>query len=536
VTTQLSRRAFLALGATVVAGACSPDDASPASSPAAPSAPPDTSPPATGDSTPVTPALTATTVAPVTTGAPTTTTPLPADPFLLGVTSGDPDDRSAVLWTRLLADQRLPDELSVGWEVAADKDFGDIRASGSVRARAAEGHSVHVVVDLDGPAWFRFHAGGWTSPAGRVGPAPSGTAESLRLATANCQNWEAGFYAAHRDLAEWGPDLVVFLGDFIYEYAARPVGEGRVRSHHGAETVDVDGYRSRYAQYLADPDLQAARAACPWLVIWDDHEVDNNYAALVPEAPSERAGFPARRAAAYQVWWEHMPVRLPPPHDGAAYPIQRRVRWGELADLILVDGRQHRSDQACNDAVFDTAPPCPDALAPRRTMLGRRQEQWLGEALATATGTWTVVGQQTVVSDLRLPNGAILNYDQWDGYGPARHRLLAQAATAERVVVLAGDIHLAAVGNLPGVGVEFVTASISSDNGLDPALGIALAGFNDMVDAEIAHRGYTRHTVTADTWTAEYRTVEDVTAADSAVSTWRTFRVDAAVRDVATAI
>jgi alkaline phosphatase D len=479
-------------------------------------------------------AVTATTPAP--TGAPATTTPLPADPFTLGVTSGDPDDRSAVLWTRLLTEQRLPEEVSVEWEVAGDEDFGEIRASGSVPARAAEGHSVHVVVELDGPAWYRFHAGGWTSPSGRVVPTPSATAESLRLATANCQNWEEGFYAAHRDLAEWAPDLVVFLGDFIYEYAGQPVGQGRVRSHDGAEVVDVDSYRSRYAQYLADPDLQAARAACPWLVIWDDHEVENNYAALVPENPSESAGFPARRAAAYQVWWEHMPVRLPPPHDGAAYPIQRRVRWGDLADLILLDGRQHRSDQACNDAVFDTGPPCPEALVPSRTMLGRRQEEWLGEELATAAGRWTVLGQQTVLSDFRLPNGAILNYDQWDGYAPARDRLLAEAATADRVVVLTGDIHLAAVGNLAGVGVEFVTASISSDNGLDPALQIALAGFNGIVDAEIGHRGYTRHTVTADSWTAEYRAVADVAAADSPVSTWRTFQVDAAVRDVATAI
>lgn len=522
----ISRRAFLALGATIVAGACSPDDATPESSRPAPSAPPPTSPP-TVAATAATTAVTATTV------APPTTTPLPANPFALGVTSGDPDERSAVLWTRLLADREQPlaDDVAVVWELAGDRDFGSVLASDTVWARAAEGHSVHVVVELDAPAWYRFHAGGWKSPAGRVAPARPDAARPLRLATANCQHWESGFYAAHRDLAEWAPDLVMFLGDFIYEHAGQPAGPGRVRSHDGAEANDVDGYRARYAQYLSDPHLQASRAACPWLVVWDDHEVDNNYAGLVPENPSDAATFAARRAAAYQVWWEHMPVRLPPPHEGAAYPIRRHIRWGDLADLILLDGRQHRSDQACNDAVFNTEPPCPDALVPNRTMLGRRQEQWLGETLATATGTWTVLGQQTVLSDLRLPNGAILNYDQWDGYAPARERLLGQAAQADRVVVLTGDIHFAAVGSLAGVGVEFVTASISSDNGLDPALQVGLVAFNDIVDAEVAHRGYTRHTVSSNAWIAEYRIVDDVSVVDSPVTTWRTFRVDAGTRD-----
>ena len=183
-----------------------------------------------------------------------------------------------------------------------------------VPATAADGHSVHVTVELDGPAWYRFRAGGWTSPVGRVAPAPAAADhDPLRIATASCQHFETGFYAAHRDIAEWQPDLVMFLGDFIYENAGRPAGQGRVRTHDGDEPTTLDGYRERYAQYLADPDLQASRAACPWLVIWDDHEVENNYAGLVPEDPSDAAGFAARRAAAYQAWWEHMPVRLPPP-------------------------------------------------------------------------------------------------------------------------------------------------------------------------------------------------------------------------------
>jgi alkaline phosphatase D len=523
--TPISRRAFLALGATVVVGACTSGDA------ATPTSPPSS----VGRTTPPPPASPATTSA---TSAVSTTTsvPLAADPFMLGVSSGDPDERSAVLWTRLTGRRRqpLPDDVEVVWELADDEAFRRVHTSGTAPAAGADGHSVHVTVDLDGPAWYRFRAGGWTSPAGRVAPAPpAGDDGALRIATASCQHFETGFYAAHRDIAEWQPHLVVFLGDFVYEHARQPVGPGRVRSHRGGEAVDVEGYRARYAQYLGDPQLQASRAACPWLVIWDDHEVDNNYAGLVPENPVDAADFAARRSAAYQVWWEHMPVRLPPPQPDQVYPIHRRVPWGGLADVILLDGRQYRSDQACNDAVLETGPPCPGAAEPARTMLGAEQERWLAEAIAASTATWTVLGQQTVVTDIRLPNGGILNYDQWDGYAPARERLLAQVAAAERPVVLTGDIHVAAVGTLPDVGVEFVTTSISSQSPLaevtDPAAMTGL--FPTVVDAELAHRGYTRHTVRADTWTAEYRTVDDFSSADSPVSTWRTFRVDANTRD-----
>ena len=314
------------------------------------------------------------------------------------------------------------------------------------------------------------------------------------------------------------------------------MGPDRVRSHDGDEPTDLAGYRARYEQYLADPQLQASRAACPWLVIWDDHEVENNYAGLVPEDPSEADGFAARRAAAYQVWWEHMPVRLPPPADGEAYPIHRRVQWGALADLLLLDGRQYRSDQACLDVTLSFEPPCREAVEPTRTMLGTDQERWLDDAFAAATGTWTVLGQQTVMTDLRLPNGAILSHDQWDGYAPARDRLLRRAAGVDRVVVLTGDIHLAAVGTLPGVGVEFVTTSISSANDLDEARGSrrrspACSTPSSRPSWRIGATPATRSD--RDSWTAEFRTVDDVASADSPVSTWRTFRVHADARDAA---
>ena len=462
---RLSRRAFLALGATVVAGACSAgDDAHRADRGHDGTHRADHHRRRRHDR------RTGTRDEPTTT-TPTTpptvpaTAPLPADPFRLGVTSGDPDATSVVLWTRLVGD--LPDVVDVVWEVAADDTFGDVLATGATTATAADGHSVHVVADLAGPVAYRFHAGGFTSAVGRAAPAVAGA--TLKLAAATCQHWETGFYAAHRDLVEWGPDAVVFLGDFIYEGASRPVGEGRVRSHDGPEPTDLAGYRARYAQYLSDPDLQASRAACPWFAIWDDHEVENNYAALVPQDAADAATFAARRTAAYQVWWEHMPVRLARPVAGADTVISRRASYGDLVDLVLLDGRQFRSDQACGGAELSTEPACPEAADPARTMLGAAQETWVADTLAASSAAWAVLGQQTVLTDLRLPNGGVLNYDQWDGYAPARDRLLAAAApVAGRMVVLTGDIHLAGVGVLPGIGTEFVTTSVSSGGDIPP--------------------------------------------------------------------
>nr|MBA3606025.1 alkaline phosphatase D family protein [Acidimicrobiia bacterium] len=531
----VSRRTFLALGASVAAGACTTEGDSAdttsrsATTPAQPDPAPDTiSPPTTAAATTEPPVTTAPASTEPATTEPPATIALAADPFRLGVTSGDPDTESVVIWTRLLGDGLSP-AVPVEWDIAADEGFDTVTATGIVDARAEDGYSVHVTAPVDAASWYRFRAGGFTSPVGRAAPTPrvtgTGRPTELRIATAACQHFETGYYAAHRDLTEWAPDLVLFLGDFIYENASRPVFGDVVRSHAGAEPTDVAAYRARYAQYLTDPDLQTARAACPWLVIWDDHEVENNYAGLTPQDPADAALFAARRDAAYRAWWEHMPVRLPPPSAGVPFEINRAVRWGGLAEVALLDGRQFRSPQVCGAPVLSLEPPCPEAADPARTMLGPDQEAWLGATLAESTATWSVLGQQTVMTDLRL-NGAILNYDQWDGYAPARERLLLQAGAADRLVVLTGDIHLAGVGLLPGVGVEFVTASVSSTGNVDASLQPVLASYDNVVDAELAHRGYVRHTVTAETWTAEYRIVDDVTQPGSTVSTWRTFAVD----------
>ena len=462
----------------------------------------------------------------------------PGSPFALGVTSGDPDTTSAVLWTRLVAADPvnpLGDSVAVTWELASTEAFDEITASGDVTALAAEGHSVHVIAELTGPSWYRFRSGDFISTPGRVAPTPADPTE-LRIAAASCQHFETGYYAAHRDIAEWAPDVVMFLGDFIYEYAGSEVGGEVLRRVEGDEVQTIDDYRARYAQYLGDADLQAARAAAPWIVIWDDHEVENNYASIAPEDLSNMPTFAERRLTAYQAWWENMPVRFARPESLDDITIYRTISWGGLADLIMLDGRKYRTNQACLDVTLGTDPACPAASLSARTMLGEEQEAWLADQLASTTAIWPVIGQQTVITDARLPNGAVLNYDQWDGYGPARDRLLHAATAAGRTIVLTGDIHLAGVGRLPGVGVEFVSTSISS-GGLVPAdLQEVVGSLGNIQAAELAHRGYTRHVVTPDAWTAEYRIVDDVADPASAVSTWKSFLVTPDQRDVVSTV
>jgi alkaline phosphatase D len=528
----MSRRAFLALSAAVVTG-CNGDGDDASDGASGSTTPPGTDPASTSTAG-ADPARPTTSAPPTAPPAVATTSPpddpgppLAADPFLLGVASGDPDATSVVLWTRLVG-ELPPDDVDVAWELV--DTAGAVVTSGRTRAVAEQGHSVHVVVDVDTPVRYRFRAGGWTSPIGDAQPAAARA--ELRVAAASCQHFETGFYAAHRDIAEWAPDLVVFLGDFIYEGAGQPAGQdGRVRSHAGDEPTVLTAYRDRYAQYLSDADLRASRAACPWLMIWDDHEVENNYAGLEAQEIADESAFAERRQQAYRAWWEHMPTRLDPPAlDGPGLQIHRGVDYGDLVAISALDGRQYRSDQACGSPVLDTGPPCADALDPVRTMLGDEQEAWLAGRFSATGATWNVVVQQTVMTDLRLENGAILNYDQWDGYAPARDRVLAGAP--EGLVVLSGDIHFAGVGRLGTRGVEFVTPSISSRGNVDPALQPLLASFDDVVDAELVHRGYTRHTVTANEWAAEYRAVDDATDPSSRVSTWKTFRVAAGTVDV----
>ncbi len=275
--------------------------------------------------------------------ATTTTAPAPpaplyegaADPFTLGVGSGEPQAESVVLWTRLLPDgEAIAGDLALEVEVASDASFSDVVLREFALAPGAHGSAVHHVAAGLAPATtyaYRFRAGAHTSAVGRTmtAPAPGAAAAPLRLAAASCQNYEDGYYGAHADIAAAQPDLVAWLGDYIYEGAAGVVGEGgAVRTHGSPEPTDLPGYRARYALYKRDADLQAAHAACPWIVIWDDHEVENNYAGDHSQDDAPTAQFRARRAAAYQAWWEHTPTRLDPP-TGADYRVYRAHRVGD---------------------------------------------------------------------------------------------------------------------------------------------------------------------------------------------------------------
>ena len=462
---------------------------------------------------------------------------LPDDPFTLGVCAGDPDASSAVLWTRLTAVDGAPlpaGDVVVTWELANDPTSP--RRSRPVTPWPRPPTATACTWSSTSPVPPGTASAPARGPARSVAsPRPSATRCASRPPT--CQHFETGYYAAHRDIAEWAPDLVVFLGDFIYEGASQPVGGDRVRSHRGDEPRDLDAYRDRYAQYLGDADLQAARAAAPWLVIWDDHEVENNYAGLTSEDDDPVDVFRSRRLAAYQAWWEHMPVRIPRPRPDVDTIIYRTISCGTLADFILLDGRQFRSDQACGDVVLDLEPACPEASDPARTMLGTEQERWLDGQLAASAATWPVITQQTVVTDIRLPNGAVINYDQWDGYAPARDRMLVlgrrphaahdrahrrhpprrrrpTARRRDRVRVDVDLVERAGAGRLPG-----------GRHRLPRVIG-----------AELEHRGYTRHTVDATRWLAEFCIVDDVTDPSSVVQTWQSFAVDPSVRDAVTTV
>lgn len=518
---------FLASAAAVTAAACSGDGTSSDSSSA-----PTTSRP---DATTPTSSLTTT----------TTTTSLPpidlrGDPFTLGVASGDPDEESVVLWTRLAplpldGGGMPPDDVRVVWEVSADAGFTDLVAVGSEVASADHGHCVHAIAPLPPGSWFyRFRVGEYISPVGLTRPAPIGDVEEVQFAAASCQHYEAGYYAAHRDIAQRAPDFLLWLGDYIYEGAAAADTDPTARTHLGAEPTTVEEYRNRYARYKSDLDLQAAHAACPWFIIWDDHEVENNYAGLIPQGADDAASFEQRRSEAYKAWWEHQPVDLPAPPEQGDFPIYRSMQWGSLLTLALVDGRQYRSDQACGDQTLNLDPPCPETFDANRTMLGDEQEQWLLGALAASTTTWNVLTQQTVFGDVTIGD-AVLNYDQWDGYPVQRNRIVEALDPTANTIVLTGDIHFAGVGTLrigergtgTPVGVEFVATSISSGGLVNPAVTDVVKAIPDILDAELDHRGYILHRVTAEAWTAEYRMVESVKVPDSPVFVHATYIVDA---------
>lgn len=423
-------------------------------------------------------------------------------PFLHGVASGDPLPSSVVLWTRVTPDRdALPGsglgvDVRVRWEIARDPGFADVVASGEAVASAAHDHTVHVDphgLEAATVYYYRFtvadgsHAGA-TSPVGRTKTAPAADAEveQVNFAIASCANWESGYFAAYKDMAAQGQadafDCVVFLGDYIYEYGTGEyVGKnGVVRPHHPSwEIVTVEDYRMRYGRYRTDAHLQAAHAAAPWVVIWDDHETANNSWRHGAENHTDgyaEGTWPVRFNAAMQAYYEWMPLRQTrPSKEGHLY---RNLRFGTLVELTMMDLRSYR-DAETTLARYS---------APDRTMMGSEQYQWLERTVTNSQARWMVMGNSVMMAPMRLltipgnpdadaalqhvkatTSGFPLNSDQWDGYTADRDRLLTLLAQrGERNLFLTGDIHSEWANSIfhqgKEVACEMVTTSISAPN------------------------------------------------------------------------
>jgi alkaline phosphatase D len=476
------------------------------------------------------------------------------NPFTLGVASGSPDASSVVLWTRLAGASLPRGPVTLRWELADDEAFTRIARSGVAQALPELAHAVHVEAQglaPDRPYFYRFAAGDWVSPVGRTRtfPAEDAAVQRLRLAYASCQRWDHGYYGAYRHMRDDAPDAVVFLGDYIYEY---PSTRGAVRPC-GGWVLTLDDYRARYALHRSDPDLQAMHQACPWLFTWDDHEVQNDYAG--EQAGSQGptvADFARRRAAAYQAWYEHVPVRssvlvnaLQGLATGHGLRIYGQQRYGRLAQLLLLDNRQYRSPQACtpggrNGSGVINPLQCPSLADADRTMMGAEQEAWLARELARDGATWTVLNQSTLFGprDLAPGPGQLLWNDGWDGYPAARQRLVdaLRGSRAANPVLLGGDVHENWVGHVKAdyarpesanVAVEFCGTSITSHTTQPETIGVRLAENPHFLYAEGLHRGYGIATFTPGQLEVTLRGVDDPAQRDTGVATLARFVVEA---------
>ncbi|MEU4470620.1 alkaline phosphatase D family protein [Micromonospora sp. NPDC023888] len=463
-------------------------------------------------------------------------------PFKLGVASGDPAPDSVVLWTRLAPSPLNADgqggmanaDVTVEWQVSTTDRFTSLVASGSVVARYADAHSVHAIAGglaADSDYYYRFRAQGQISPVGRTrtAPAPSAFGRDLVMAFASCAHYEAGYYTAYRRMAEDNPGLILHLGDYIYEGG---VGTSTVRQHVGAEIVSLADYRRRYALYKSDPDLQAAHAAAPWLVVPDDHEVENNYANMVRNDSSPTltaAQWTARRTAAYRAYYENMPLRPASAANGNSIPLYRRVRWGQLATFHMLDTRQFRDDQACGDGWKV----CADADLASRSLTGATQEAWLLDGLAQRYGTWDILGQQVFFAQQLDANGAA-SMDAWDGYRASRSRIQTgwQQRGVRNPLVLTGDVHRSWANDLKAdyanpasatIGTELVCTSITSTGNGSGSTTVPNAAANPHLKFYSDRRGYVRTTISRSQVRADFRTVNTVTEHGAAAATARSF-------------
>ena len=481
--------------------------------------------------------------------------PWSASLFTLGVASGDPTADSVILWTRLapdpLAGGGMPSRpVSVRWQVARDEAMHHVVRRGVAHARPEFAHSVHVDVKGLEPGreyFYRFVAGPQESPVGRTRTTPhERSSEELNFAFVSCQDWQNGYYSAFRRLAAEDVDFIVHLGDYIYEYGpegkVRP-GSPPARVHDGPEVFSLESYRNRHALYKTDTALQAAHAAAPWVLTWDDHEVENNYAGQIPEEDSSPPGdFAVRSANAIRAYYEHQPVRSSSLLAKSGPRLYRTIDWGRLAQFHVLDTRQYRTDQPCGDGLKN----CDGRFDPGATMTGADQERWLLRGLDRSPARWNVLAQQTIFAEVDFnpapgsvgPAG-LFNVDQWDGYVAQRRRISQFLADRKpsNPVVITGDIHSSWANDVkldydnpasPTVASEFVGTSISSDF---PAVFIAPVNAALVDNPHIKFfdgefRGYVLCSVTPERWRTDFRAVASVDAPDAPVSTLRSFVVE----------
>jgi alkaline phosphatase D len=471
---------------------------------------------------------------------------LAAYPFTLGVASGDPAPDGVVLWTRLAPQPLAPgggmpvEPVQVSWVIAEDEGLSRVARSGEAVANPQWGHSVHVEVNGLQPDrwyWYQFKVGNHVSPKGRTRtfPLANATPERLRFGFVSCQHYERGLFTAFEHLAREDLDLIVHLGDYIYEGGA---DEHQVRRHNSAEIFTLDDYRARYTQYKLDPALQAVHAAAPWIVTWDDHEVANNYANDIPGRPAPRDEFLRRRAAAYQAYYEMMPLRRSQLPSGPDLLLYRGLGFGTLASFHVLDTRQYRTDQPQGDGKKAFSPVL---LSPEGTILGAKQRDWLFTGLERSPATWNVLAQQVMMARMDVESGPAVMHsmDQWPGYEFERRRVLKHLheKRVKNPVVITGDIHSNWANELiadfdqldsQNVGVEFVGTSITSggDGSAISRTHDALMRENPFLKFHNVERGYVCCDVTPKTWRTDYKTVPYVSRPGAPLNTRASFVVE----------
>jgi alkaline phosphatase D len=480
-----------------------------------------------------------------------------SSPFTLGVASGDPVADGFVLWTRLAPqplaeDGGLSGTVVVAWEVALDDAMRHVVQRGEVQTDSRLAHSVHVEVtglEQNRPYWYRFTALGSQSPVGRTRtmPAPGQGLKRLRFVVASCSHYEMGYFAAYRHMAAENPDLVLFLGDYIYEntLTGQRAATLRVRQHSGPEARDLAGYRNRYAQYHTDPDLQALHAAAPCLMTWDDHEVENDYADQWSEHPdTDPAAFLQRRAAAYQAYYEHMPLRSKSRPNGTSMRVYDQYCYGDLVEFFVLDGRQYRSRQACPTATTAgghlVTASCTEREDPARSMLGAQQEAWLFEGFRRSQTRWNILAQDLLVASLaetNMTNEVGHWTDGWDGYPACRTRVLDAIAQSRLAnpVFLGGDSHVFFTTDLKAnfedpssttVATEFVGTSITSEPPPYELFAKFLPANPHIRFFESRYRGYLSVDLSSDQAQVRMQTISDRRDPLATVETLRTWVVE----------